>query len=218
MKASFAREVWRGKDLYRIVMNEACAAHELRGRVLDVGSGTKAASYHRFFRRAAGAEVRALDSAFRGEDGGIALNLETDALPYEAGSVDTVLAFNILEHLYRYDVLLGEVKRVLKSGGRLIGATPFLVGYHADPHDYWRYTSEALRRMFSSHGFTDIEVGVLGYGPFSAAFAQAEILFPRVFKLLLLPFAVACDSLILRFKPRMNRERFALGLFFSCRK
>lgn len=218
MKATFVREVWRGKDLYRIVMNEACAAHELRGKVLDVGSGMKAASYHRFFRRAGGTEVIPLDLCFAGNGKGVALDLEQNTLPYEKGSIDTILAFNIFEHLFRYDQLTEETKRVLKSGGRLIGATPFLVGYHADPHDYWRYTSEALRRVFSSHGFTDIHVKPLGYGPFSAAFAQVEVVLPRLFKVFVLPLAVACDSLIFMLRPHINRERFALGLFFSCRK
>lgn len=51
----------------------------------------------------------------------------TDAeagLPFKSSRVDTVLCFDLLEHVTRRDALLGEIRRVLRPGGRLLLAVP----------------------------------------------------------------------------------------------
>lgn len=206
---TFAREILRGKDLYRILMNAQCRRYELNGLVLDVGSG-EGASYHRFFKKRVLARVVSLDLK-------TGIDFEKDSLPYPEGSTDSVLAFNVLEHVYQYGRLVGEMKRVLKSGGTLLGSVPFLVGYHPDPRDYWRYTKESLERILELAGFTRIEITALGPGPCSAAFSQIEFLIPRVIKLAFVPVAFGTDRLFCMFKPNV-RERFPLGYFFVARK
>ncbi|MBI5045446.1 MAG: class I SAM-dependent methyltransferase [Candidatus Niyogibacteria bacterium] len=210
----FIKELWRGKDLYRILMNLACRNVSLHGKVLDIGSGLNKASYHRFLKKSENVEIIALDLGFDKVGGGSHINLEQDALSYADHSVDMVLAFNILEHLYNYSFLLSEIKRVLKPEGRVVGAVPFLVGYHPDPRDYWRYTSESLRKILEDRGFKNIEISILGRGPFSAGYSQAEFVFPRFLKIFILPCVLLLDKMILDLKPKMNREKFALGLFF----
>ena len=52
-------------------------------------------------------------------------NVETEALPFEAGHFDTALACEILEHLIVDPMfMMGEINRVLKTGGILILTTP----------------------------------------------------------------------------------------------
>lgn len=208
------REMWRGKDLYRIFMNEECSRHAIRGKVLDIGSGLKLASYHRFLQRGPSALIECLDLGFVGEEGR-RIDLEKDPLPYIAGSVDTVLLFNVLEHIYNYSLVLLEIKRVLKENGQLIGAVPFLVAYHPDPHDYWRYTKETLERVFAEVGFRSVEVKPFGLGPISAAFSQLEMALPRVIKMILVPGVVCLDWIITALRPKMSKEKFLLGLFFK---
>jgi len=192
-------------------MNLQCRRFTLSGEVLDLGSGEAIASYHRFFGKES-ARIASLDGRHQH------INFEKDALPYTEGSMDTVLAFNIFEHVYRYTFLLGEIRRILKEGGQVVGAVPFLVGYHADPRDYFRYTNEALECIFEEAGFTDIRVTHIGYGPFSAGYAQVEFMMPRVLKMLLLPCALLFDRLIFFLKPNLDRKKFALGFFFSMSK
>ena len=52
---------------------------------------------------------------------------------------------------------MAEVARVLRPGAVFAGSVPFLgQGGHADPHDYYRYTDQALRRLFG--GFREVKV------------------------------------------------------------
>jgi|SRR3989338_6187393 len=209
----FYKEMWRRKDLYRIFMNKQCEQHTIRGQVLDVGSGIAMASYHRFLRKEMDIVVECLDLGFENSNAK-KINLEADFLPQANESMDTVLLFNVLEHLYNYQFVLSEAKRVLKPGGKLIGATPFLVAYHPDPHDFWRYTKDALEKIFKKAGFNDIQIISFGYGPMCASFSQMEVILPRIFKIILLPIFLLCDWIIIKLKPKMNKDKFPLGLFF----
>lgn len=211
----YFKEILRGKDLYRMLMNKECAAFTLFGSVLDVGSGTAPASYRRFFRQRANLEIRSVDAAF---SDGRRIDLERDALPTADASTDAVLAFNVFEHLYHHEHLMREAARVLTPEGQLIGAVPFLVGYHPDPHDYWRYTRESLEARFKEAGFRDVVIRTIGRGPCSAAFAQMEFLVPRILKFLILPCAFLCDRVIFAVKPSLRRDKFALGFFFTAKQ
>lgn len=208
---TFFAETLRGKDLYRTLMNIECRLFTLSGSVLDVGGGSGQASYHRFLKND-NAKITPLD----GQEN--AIDFEKDSLPYENNGVDTLLAFNVLEHIYNHSFLVGEMRRVLKPDGRIIGAVPFLVGYHADPKDFFRYTSEALEKIFSEEGFKDIQIKVIGRGPFSAGYSQVEFMIPRILKILFLPCVLFLDRIVFLLKPGLNKEKFALGLFFTCTK
>lgn len=209
-------EMWRGKDLYRIFMNDECAHEAVKGKVLDVGSGKNLASYHRFLKRGQDTEIECLDLGFeKNSESGKPIDLETDVLPRASGSVDAVLLFNVLEHLYNHRLVLTEIKRVLKTNGQLIGVVPFLVSYHPDPHDYWRYTKETLQKIFTEIGFTNVQIRSFGFGPASAAFSQLEMVLPRVLKIIFIPGVFCIDWVITRFRPKMGKDKFSLGLFFK---
>ncbi len=215
----FSKEIWRGKDTYRILMNRKCSGFTLFGQILDVGSGVNLASYHRFFKKEKNINIIPLDMAVDQVDrkSSRQLDLESDPLPTGDKSVDFVLVFNLFEHLYNHTLLMCEIKRVLKSGGSMIGAVPFLVGYHADPHDFWRYTSETLERRFKEVGFSEIKIDIIGRGPFSAALSQIEFILPRIIKLIITPKVIFLDYLLNKLRPNLKKEKFALGLFFSAK-
>lgn len=213
---NYLAELWRGKDMYRILLNEECAKHMISGQVLDVGSGTARASYYRFLKQASGTTVAYLDLGFeKGMGEGKYIDLENDSLPQTDASVDTILLFNVLEHIYNDQHLFAEMKRVLKPSGAVLGVVPFLVGYHPDPHDYWRYTKESLQKVFAQAGFTDIQITALGRGPLTAAFSQYEVILPCILKMIALPFVLAGDRVITKLRPKLGRERFVLGFVFK---
>ncbi|MDE2071665.1 MAG: class I SAM-dependent methyltransferase [Patescibacteria group bacterium] len=199
------RTLSRGGSLVRIRMDEAFARHTLRGKVVDVGGG-RSPSYLRYFKRDS-ATIEPVDGSISGID------FEKDPLPYKDGSVDTVICANVLEHIYNYRFVVGEIRRILKPGGTLVGFVPFLIQYHPDPHDYFRYTKESLVRIFTEAGFMQVEIRTVGGGPFSANFSNLVLSVPRPLRgLLYVPYAFL-DALFLRLRPAA-RERYPLGYTF----
>jgi SAM-dependent methyltransferase len=72
--------------------------------------------------------------------------------PLRAASFDAVLLINVLEHVYDGRGLLHTLTRILKPGGVLIVAIPFMVKMHQVPVDFARYTHYALQRMGEDNG------------------------------------------------------------------
>ena len=83
-------------------------------------------------------------------------------IPLPADSADIVYMSNVLEHLPYAEITLSETHRILKRGGLLIGAVPFLAAVHQAPYDYKRYTIFGLKRILAEAGFTDIEITPIG--------------------------------------------------------
>ena len=73
-------------------------------------------------------------------------------LPFRDEVFDTVLASDVLEHIYDARGLIAEVARILRPGGHVIINTPFMYQLHECPHDYHRLTAFALERMFAEAG------------------------------------------------------------------
>ena len=46
------------------------------------------------------------------------------ALPFEAHSFDVVICSEVLEHIHDYRLVLAEIRRVLRPGGRLVVSVP----------------------------------------------------------------------------------------------
>ena len=204
------KKIWAGQSLLRILMNFGFKDVVLQGKVVDIGGGHHP-DYFDYFDVAGATSVTPVDGSLSGID------FERDPLPFVDASVDTVLCANVLEHVYHYAFLIGEMRRVLKPGGALVGFTPFLIQYHPDPHDYFRYTQEALARIFSDAGFADVEIRAVGGGPFAANFNNLVLSVPRIVRAILFPFYWGLDRLMLRVRPGV-RARYPLGFIFTMRK
>ena len=128
---------------------------ELKGRLLDVGCGSK--PYQELF---------AVDDY-------IGLDIDNEAsrnrkiadyfydgktFPFNEDEYDSVLCNQVLEHVFNPDEFLSEIKRVLKPGGRLLLTVPFVWDEHEQPHDYARYSSFGLKALLDKNGFN-----VIGY-------------------------------------------------------
>jgi SAM-dependent methyltransferase len=161
-------------------------------------------------------DVERVDLSFpEGSPGHV--DLEHDPLPHADATFDQVLIFNLLEHLYEPGNVLREARRVLKDGGTLLGFVPFLVHYHPDPHDYFRYTREALPRMLSDAGFSGASVDEIGRGPFAVNYMNVMFAAPMPIRVALLHWYWALDSLFLALRPEAT-TRYPLGYLFraSC--
>lgn len=201
------RFLFRGQSLARILMNESLAHETLYGRVVDVGGGRRP-DYFDFLQSANGVQIEVVDASISGID------FEKDPLPFTDAYADTVLLCNVLEHIYEYQFLSRQVRRIVKKNGQLIGFVPFWVGYHPDPHDYFRYTQEALVKILAEAGFVDIKIRPVGGGPLLANFNTLVLSLPRILRpVFYLPYA-ALDALFLLLKPKSG-ARNPLGFQFT---
>ncbi|MBV8162255.1 MAG: class I SAM-dependent methyltransferase [Acidimicrobiia bacterium] len=71
-------------------------------------------------------------------------------LPFRSGSAVGVICTGTLEHVPDPVRAVREFARVLAQDGVAHIEAPFMQPYHADPHDYWRFTDEGLALLFSS--------------------------------------------------------------------
>jgi SAM-dependent methyltransferase len=74
-------------------------------------------------------------------------------LPFASESLALVVSQEVVEHVADPWRAVTEAARVLKPGGKLFLQTPFIIGCHPCPHDYWRFTAEGLTRLIESAGF-----------------------------------------------------------------
>ena len=126
-------------------------AHYARGRLLDIGCGSQ--PYRELFPQVE--RYLALDLP---PHGGLDLIGDALKLPFRNQVVETVLCNEVLEHVPEPATLMAEVARVLRPGGHLLLTTPQTWGAHAEPRDFYRYTTYGLCYLAERHGLQVLEV------------------------------------------------------------
>ncbi len=118
------------------------------GVVLDVGA--KAAPYQEYVR--AKRYVRLdIDPAKQPD-----ICCDLHELEWPGDPFDTVIAIEVLEHLYDPQRAIDRIHAVLKPGGTCILSTRFIYRYHPDPQDHYRFTWDSLTYLFRN--FRHVEV------------------------------------------------------------
>lgn len=140
----------RAGDIDRLLAMLARAGRHAP-RILDVGSGgrTISASTTRLdIRRLPNVDVQA----------------DAEALPVRAGCVDAVVITDVLMYLRRPHRAVAEIHRVLRPGGHVFAAEPFI--YPDVGAGTFRFTWRGLASLFD--GFEVVDAGYQR-GPTSAA-------------------------------------------------
>lgn len=71
-----------------------------------------------------------------------------DATPELAGSFDLVFCSALLEHVADPFAAARTIRGLIRPGGHLYFAGPWVQGYHAYPDDYWRISLSGVRVLF----------------------------------------------------------------------
>jgi SAM-dependent methyltransferase len=145
--------------------------HELTtGRLLEIGSGYGyfLAEARDFFQHISGVELSAKAATCAGKLSGINVHTgDLNSLPPEWRNFDVIIAINVIEHIYAPIEFLIAAKQRLKSGGRIVIATPdFGSFWYKILGDKWPsfkipehvtfYTSGTLSLLLERAGFGDI--------------------------------------------------------------
>ena len=208
-------EIGRGKSLGRTLRDYMLSQMELTGKILDLGSGSDSPGYSKYMRCKEPFSIEYSDYYEEGKNL-VKINLE-EPFKIENGSYDIVTCFSVLEHIYNYENVIRESHRILKKGGRFIGSTPFLHVFHPDPDDYYRYTHQALIRMFEDNNFTCEKMVCLSFGPFSAGVSHWVTLCPTIVRLAII-FPAICLDVLFRRVAKSPVQRYALDYFYVFRK
>lgn len=137
-------------------------------RILEIGCGigTVVSELARQGYEAMGTDISQVAIEYgRAKYGNIRLEVQpAEELPYANGTFDVVLSFDLFEHIARIDRHVGEVHRVLKTGGHYLFETPnklsnVVAETLAHKSLKWRrvhpslHTPGQLRRRLARHGF-----------------------------------------------------------------
>ena len=135
---------------------ERLAPLYVKGRTLDVGAGT--AKYRDIISKyAVKYETCDVD-----KESGADYIADAQNLPFENESYDTILSFQVLEHVPRPEAVVSEMFRCLKPKGMCLITAPFLVPQHSHPSDYQRYTVAGLCELVKTRGFEVVEAERFG--------------------------------------------------------
>jgi SAM-dependent methyltransferase len=105
-------------------------------------------------------------------------------LPFRDCFADTVLVFQVMEHIPESSFFLDECFRILKNGNHILITVPFMWHVHEEPHDYYRFTRYALDYLLAKTGFKDIQIDevtgfwqmmVLKFNYYTARFARGPL-------------------------------------------
>ena len=142
---------------------EYVAKHGPEGKVLEVGSYNVNGSMRNFYPDYIGVDLR--------EGNGVDM-VYKDRLPFDDSTFDKVIYLEVMEHDLFFWRTFDEMRRVLKTGGKLIVTTRgFAFPKHDFPHDYYRFTAQAIQGILADAGFVNGSVtdqtgddGVFGFG------------------------------------------------------
>ena len=208
-------------SLHRRPILEAvqAAAPLLKGRLLDVGCGSKPYASILQCDQHVGVDIASSPHDRNRFDHTYDGNL----LPFENEEFDSVLCTEVLEHCSQPFTLMEEIGRVLKRGGYVLVTVPMVFHHHEEPHDFQRFTKYGVEELAKRGG---LEIGWIRPrgGLFSATIALVYTMvgytlsrrpFSDLVYWLLWPFA----EIVLRLeKSGMSSKVLSLGWQMLARK
>lgn len=133
-----------------------CAKQYLRGRLIDVGCGSKpyAALLAPFTTEHVGIDHLAT------EHGLFEVDIIGSAyeLPVAGSAFDSALYTAVLEHLEEPEKALRECFRILKPGGVALFSVPFIWHLHEPPRDFYRFSKYGLEYLLNKTGFETLHL------------------------------------------------------------
>ncbi len=124
---------------------------EVKGITLDIGAGKS--PYRKFFTNSS--KYIKLDKF--DHEGKPDIIADATKIPLKNNSVDSIVCFQLLEHLQDPKKAVDEMYRVLKKNGICLVTTHMATVLHGEPYDYFRFTKYGLKDVLFKN-FKDVKV------------------------------------------------------------
>ena len=128
------------------------AISTMQGSVLDVGAGQspwrgwlpQTVSYQ-------GIDIKNADEFGMAKGLQDIVYYDGTVMPFADAAFDNVLCIEVLEHAPDPQLLVSEMSRVLRNGGKIFLTVPWSARRHHIPYDFHRFTRERLIALFSDY-------------------------------------------------------------------
>ena len=127
----------------------------INGNILDVGCGSK--PYKRFFNHTEYTGIDTNQSGHNHKNEEIDVFFVEEKIPFKNENFDSIVCFEVIEHVFTPLGFLTEINRVLRNEGYFLVTMPFTWDEHEQPFDYARYSSFGIKHLLESNGFIVIE-------------------------------------------------------------
>lgn len=181
------------KTIYKILLNKLVLKYcqSIVGDVLDLAGGGNP-SYKKYLPK---------NINYFGSDIVISGEAKTQIdinkpLSFSDNSFDNILFFNAIYIAEDPAGVLKEIKRILKPGGKLFIASPFIANEMPEPHDYCRFTAEGLERELKQAEFSDFKIIRFGERFTSAAYLLHKFFLFDFVRFFIFYLAMILDKII----------------------
>ena len=121
-------------------------------------------------------------------------------LPFLEQAFDAVICTEVLEHVMNFQLLIDEIHRVMRAGGKAVLTVPWSARNHYIPYDFYRYTPARLTTMFAA--FQSVSISERGTDISSIGSKMVVLWFRNLVpskrsKLALVPFWILTSPLLI---------------------
>ena len=136
---------------YNLKKNIETLANNINGKTLDIGCGAK--QYENMFKKTSDYIGIEIETDLQKKRNIADHYYDGKKIPFKDESFDSILTFQVFEHIFEPKEFLSEITRVLKPGGHVLITVPFIWDEHEKPYDFGRYSSFGIKYLFEKNNF-----------------------------------------------------------------
>ena len=204
--------IFSNKSILRILQQEMFKKFKIEGKVIEFGASD---IISKNFCRSDLKNCKITYSNINSSNKEF-INLDLQKKITTETKYDSIVIFNVLEHLFDPNLALKNLSTICKKNGMIIGSTPFIFRVHGAPKDYTRFTKDHLIELLKMNNFENIEIVELGTGPFLACISllRSYLKYIPIFYQLLVLLSLAIDKLIKLVIKTDPKKIYPIGYIF----